>query len=401
MMTAVISAGTAIVAVGLTNHFTRRRDCEAGWLQNLAVRAVIGLQRLRGASAHPQFLACSRCFTDHGLHLDAEQIGVEATSPCPNCGSVAGHKLTEAALNSLAYRFFVWGSLLRCDYGAAPLIQFNEQRNTSIKVSPWLTTDIKLLERLLRVGFFGYGPRLWMVGEVEPLKALQEVESRTSIVERIIREYPSKIVGPDLSFYRIRKMPETPSKSLEYDSPPSVFAETGRFDTRTFPVLYASSDLQVCVHETRVTAEDELYVATLRPSRQLKLLDLSVLLKEDEHVTEFESLDMAVHMLFLAGKHSYEISRAIATSAYALGFDGLIYPSYFSLLRIGVMPFQTAYGLSYRRIPQFQQYEEANAVPNLAIFGRPINDGKVEIECINKLILNRVAYEFHFGPVEV
>jgi hypothetical protein len=39
------------------------------------------------------------------------------------------------------------------------------------------------------------------------------------------------------------------------------------------------------------------------PRRSLRFLDLSVVLIE-EHVTEFESLDMAIHMLFLAGKHS-------------------------------------------------------------------------------------------------
>jgi hypothetical protein len=60
-----------------------------------------------------------------------------------------------------------------------------------------------------------------------------------------------------------------------------------------------------------VAAEDELYVATLCPAHELRLLDLSRLLLEEE-ANEFESLDMAVHMLFLAGEHSYGISREIA-----------------------------------------------------------------------------------------
>jgi hypothetical protein len=64
------------------------------------------------------------------------------------------------------------------------------------------------------------------------------------------------------------------------------------------------------------------------------------------------------------------------------------------------MPFQTVYGISHRRIPQYQPYEQATAVPNLAIFGRPIKNGLVQPKCINKLILRRVGYEFHFGPVE-
>jgi hypothetical protein len=83
--------------------------------------------------------------------------------------------------------------------------------------------------------------------------------------------------------------------------------------------------LPICVHECRFTAEDELYVATLFPTRELKLLDLSALLKE-EHSTEFESLDMAVHMLFLAGKHSYDISREIARVVHSVGYDGVVPP---------------------------------------------------------------------------
>ena len=81
--------------------------------------------------------------------------------------------------------------------------------------------------------------------------------------------------------------------------------------------MYGSQDLQVCIHECRVTAEDDLYVASLAPAR-LRLLDLTHLLHE-QHVTEFESLDMAVHMLFLAGPHSYEIARIIAQASRDAG----------------------------------------------------------------------------------
>ena len=347
------------------------------------------------------FLACSRCFTDRGLQLDAEQIGVADTAVCPNCGSTSGLKLPEAGLQALAYRFFVWGSLVRFKYGAAPLVQFNEHQKTSISVSSWLQRDLEQIGSLLGVGFFHYGPHFWMFGEVEPLKALQRKMSRPSIVERIIREYPTRSVNPGESFYRIRKAPNHPTAEHEYDSPPVNVKGSGRLDTIGLPVLYASPDLQVCVHECRVTAEDELYVATLKPASDLKLLDLSVILKEDDSITEFESLDMAVHMLFLAGKHSHKITREIAAAARSAGFDGMIYPSYFSLLRNGVMPFQTVYGISHRRIPQMQDHENAKAVPNLAIFGRPIEEKKLEILCINKLILNRVAYDFHFGPASV
>ena len=346
----------------------------------------------------PEPIACSECFRDQGLRLDAEFIGVEALAACPNCGSPTGRKLSLDRLATLVYRFFVWGSLLRCDYGAAPLIQFNEHQKTSVVLPDWLQPDARLIERILGVGFFHYGPRLWMIGEVEPLKALQDDASSGPVIERILAEYPGYLLRPEDHFYRIRNAPRAPEQAHEYDSPPQSATGNGRLDSDELPVMYASPDLQVCIHECRVTAEDELYVATLNPLQTLRLLDLSALLTHEE-ATEFESLDMAVHMLFLAGAHSYPASRKVSAAVREAGFDGLVYPSYFSLLRLGVMPFETAYGISRRRFPSVQQYEQAKSVPNLAIFGRPIEERKIELRCINKLILNRVEYAVHFGPV--
>lgn len=345
-------------------------------------------------------VACSCCFSDHGLQLDAEQLGEKTAFPCPNCGAAEGHKLDAEQLEQLAYRFFVWGSFWRTEYGGAPLIQFNDRQTTSIVPSPRLKADIAIFEQKLGVGFFHYGPRLWMVGETTPLNLLQDAADRQSIIDRIMAEYPVRELQLQQHFYRIRKDPKAPAAHHEYDTPPSAFVGSGRLESASCPILYASSDLQLCVHECRVTAEDELYVATLAPTRVLRLLDLSALLQEPQEITEFESLDIAVHMLFLAGQHSYDICRAVATSAKARGFDGLIYPSYFSLLRLGAMPLRTTYGLSDRRIPQFQEYEQALGVPNLALFGYPVKDGVVRVNCINKLVLSRVEYNFHFGPVE-
>lgn len=342
-------------------------------------------------------VACSNCFSDEGLRLDAERIGQGVLGDCPNCGANDFKKLSAPGVGALAHRFFVWGSLWRARFGAAPLIQFNEHQQTSIDVAPWLAPDVELIERLLGVGFFHYGPRLWMIGEVEPLKDLQKPKKRQAIVDRILAEYPIRTLSQTESFYRVRVSPSIPSDPSQYDSPPLQSAGRGRLDSSRQPVLYGSSDLEVCVHECRVTAEDDLFVATLSPNRPLRLLDLSVLLKEED-VTEFDSLDMSVHMLFLAGKHSYKITRSIADAARAAGFDGLMYPSYFSLLRIGQMPFQTTYGISHRTIPQYQDHEQAKAISNLALFGTPVASGIVSVDCINRIILSRVGYDFHFGP---
>ncbi len=344
------------------------------------------------------FALCSNCFQDQGLKLDAQQFGLVESSTCPNCGSETGQKLSSDLIGHLAHRYFVRGSLHRCDYGAAPIIQFNDRQQTSIDTSPWFESDVRLIEKTLGVGFFYYAPRMWMVGEIEPLKALIEPETRASMIRRTLAEYPIITLKTEQVFYRIRKSPADPTDFSEYDSLPIVRAGAGRLDSKGFSVMYCSQDLQVCIHECRLTAEDELFLATLAATRDLRLLDLTEVL-EEEGVTEFESLDIAIHMLFLAGDYSYNITREIAMAAHTAGYDGLVYPSYFSLLRTGGIPFETSYRISHRIVPRLAEREGSKIIPNLALFGRPIEQNIVKVRCINKVIINKVEYGIHFGPV--
>lgn len=344
---------------------------------------------------------CSDCFTDEGLRIDAAKHGLEQADLCPRCNSTEGRKLTKKHVEGLAWRFFVGGTTIRLDYGAAPVIQCNEHHycKSDISPSPWLENDIKLIEDAAKIGFFHYGPRLWMAGEVEPLKALQDAAMRSQVIDRVLKEYPATTLAEGTKFYRLRVNPQHPADPAEYDSPPSALAGSGRLCSSGLPVMYGSQDIDICIHECRAAVDDDIYVATLKTQRDLRLLDLTHVLKED--CTEFESLDMAIHMLFLARSHSYEISRAIAVAARDADFDGLIYPSFFSLIRTGGHPFETAYGLSLRRFhPQSEKYAEAFTIQNLALFNRPVEQGAVRVECINRLVLTQIGYQGYFGPVQ-
>ncbi len=344
---------------------------------------------------------CSDCFTDEGLRIDAAKHGLEQSDLCPRCNSTEGSKLTKKHVEGIAWRFFVGGTTIRLDYGAAPVIQFNEHHygKSEISPSPWLANDIKLIEDAAKIGFFHYGPRLWMVGEVEPLKELQDPATRPQVIDRVLKEYPATTLEEGTKFYRLRVNPRNPADQSEYDSPPTGFTGSGRLCSSELPVMYGSQDIDICIHECRAAVDDDIYVATLKTKRELRLLDLTHVLKED--CTEFESLDMAIHMLFLARPHSYEISRAIALAARDADFDGLIYPSFFSLVRTGGHPFETVYGLSLRRFhSQSEKYAEASTIQNLALFNRPVEQGAVRVECINKLVLTHVGYQGYFGPVE-
>lgn len=73
-------------------------------------------------------VVCSACFRDWGLRRDAEGLGTASPAECPRCKSLGKPKLTRESLETLAHRFFVWGSIHRSTYGAAPVIQYNQHQ---------------------------------------------------------------------------------------------------------------------------------------------------------------------------------------------------------------------------------------------------------------------------------
>jgi hypothetical protein len=345
---------------------------------------------------------CTSCFEDEGLRLSAAALGIEIDALCPHCGSKDGLKLSDCRLKHLMARYFSSGSIVRREYGGYPSIVSNSLRKDEFAAAPaWVQNDLVLLNAKTGWNIIPYGPRAWMYGEITPLKKMLEIDSQSEVFERISAEYPVKVFTNSDRFYRMRRNLKNPSVRGEFDSPPEEFCGKGRLDSPDFPVLYGSQDLQVCVHECRTTADDDTYVATLAPASTLRFVDLSALLPEEFSVTEFESLDLAVHMLFLAREHSYPVSRALAKFLRGKGFDGVLYPSYFSLVRTGARLFETVYGMSIRRIEQAREYAAAHVVPNVAVFGRPLAEGTLIIECLNKVILERAEYSLNFGPVGI
>lgn len=344
-----------------------------------------------------QYILCSHCFKDEGLKLYSEKIGHENSNECSNCLHTDGKKLDKELLHHMTYMFFVKGTYHKSTYGGASVIQYNDKRQVEIDFRDNLKEDVNLLESNMKLGLFYYGPRLWMLGEIEPLKDLINESTRKSILHRIINEYPTVKLKHNTKLYRLRINPEVETEHKQYDSPPREFLGNGRLDSSELPILYASQDIEVCIHECRVTVEDETYLATIQTNKELKLLDLTeVILEED--VDEFESLDLAIHMLFFAGNYSYDISRNIALFIKSHNYDGIIYPSYFSTIKTGSIPFDTVYGMSIRMIDKLKEYAKSQIIENIALFGRPIEEKKVRVSNINKLILNKISYDYSFGP---
>jgi len=347
-----------------------------------------------------KILLCSDCFKDEGLKINSYHIGLNKDTICPNCNSKNGKKLTEELVDKLLYQFFVIGTIHKTEFGGASIIQCNQQHkgNSNIEISDWLKNDLQILEKTSTMGLSYYGPRLWMIGEIEPLKSLLNPKERKNIIKDILEKYPSKTINSDNYFYRVRVNPDEPESINQYCSAPEKLLGNGRLDSKGFPILYGSEIIDLCLHECRVNSEDDIYMAKIRPKTNFRLLDLTELINED--VTEFESLDLAIHFLFLAGKQSYQVCNEICKEAYKSGFDGIIFPSYFSYLATGNIPFETVYGISIRKIPSLKNYAKYQSIPNIGLFGRPILENKIEVESINKVMLTKITYNAIFGPVK-
>ena len=170
-------------------------------------------------------ILCAGYFQDQGLKFNAEKFDMSIEypddAPCPYCQQIGFRKLTKEQAEIVAHSFFVWGSLRAHDYGAAPELQVNELQEQTITGFNGLESDLTLLSLKLNLRVFRYGPRLWMIGQVEPLKALHHPDTRLMIIERIIAEYRIVHLDLDTSFYRVRKTPEHESDPKEYDAPPT------------------------------------------------------------------------------------------------------------------------------------------------------------------------------------
>jgi hypothetical protein len=324
-----------------------------------------------------KFLFCSNCFRDDGLRKTAEKLGARFSARCPHCHTLDGAKITKNKAETLVTQFFWNGSFFRADFGGASRIVSNpyRYRDSDVQFPHWLSDDATLIQEVLKIGFLHYGPPLWRLGEIEPLKDLDRPATRDAAAKALVREYSGLSIKETFLFHRLRtRMAEgEEANPLQYDSPPEQFLGTGRLDDLGQPVLYGSDNVEICFHECRVTLPEECFIAHLRPRKPLNLLDLRAEIPNDGP-TEFESKNLAVHYIFSASEPAYNITRLIAKTAREMGYDGIVYPSYFSLWK-------------------------PDKLYNFAIFGRPIAEGSLEVTTINRAFLKSAQYDYIFGPL--
>jgi hypothetical protein len=345
------------------------------------------------------YILCSNCFKHLGLRIAANSLGDNNNSICPRCNSTNGAKLNASVSKRLIFDFFVWGSYNKAEkFGGAPRIQWNNKHVSEVTFDDeCLNQDAKLLLSIVGGGLFYYAPRSWMLGDVTYLNNINDESQCNRLIETIFEQFPDKALAPDAMFFKIRKNPCNPSDKSEYDSPPNYTNCLGRFETISNPVLYASTDLNTCIHEAKIASEDDAYFSSLKPSRMLRMLNLCEIV--DDGKNEFESIDIAVNLLLMSGSHSYPVTRKLALAAREKGYDGIIYPSFYSQLQNGWMPIETYYGISVRKFTQMHEYEKAKYIENYAFFGRPIEESKIHIAAINRALIKRISVDLVIGPV--
>ena len=219
-----------------------------------------------------KYVLCSECFNDIGLKKEAKNIGIKNNSICPNCGNKKGYKLDTELLDDLCHNFFVLNNTYKSLYGGSSYIQYNNYHHNNddnIFFAENLKNDIELFRKYLKIGFFYYGPRLCYLGENDYIHNFSEHYNSKifkNAVKKLIEKSRTKYYNSKNFFYRLRKNPQHPTLSSEYDSAPKG---NGRFNNGNEQLLYASKSIKACIKECRVNEKDELYIATLRPVNKL------------------------------------------------------------------------------------------------------------------------------------
>ena len=274
--------------------------------------------------------------------------------------------------------FFVSGSVVA--ETVAPVYQINDGNPDPARFDATLEADAQLARSLTGLVIFNYGPPLWRVGETDLKHETEEGgPTRAAALAAFVASVPRITLPAGTILYRIRRNPEpdeTIVTAAAFDPPPETVSRSqGRWDDGGTPILYASDDIELCLHECRVALADEIVVATLRCERELTLLDLAARIPNDAR-TPFEDPNIFAHFLSISREAQWlDRSRSVAVAARSAGLGGIRYASYYA------------------------QAKREQAALNVALFGKPLADGELALQSVNRIRLSDARYGYDFGPV--
>lgn len=325
---------------------------------------------------------CSDCFRDAGIARTCAEIGRRSRKACPQCGSTSGYGVTRDELHELVFQFFVGGSYYHGLGGYTPILITPGVRpqNEDIGLRTETRRDWDLI-RPLSGQYLNYNaPALWKLGYTEHWDADDsgdEIEWKVTDAgaERAISEAPARELRAGADLYRIRLNldEQVEVKDHEFDTPPAdMTREPGRFDSPDVPLFYGGWNIDVCLHEMRLSNRDAVTVATCRTLRNVRLLDIT---GDDckRGDTQFaDPLHFFNGLVFSNERHKE--CRFLARKIRDAGYDGFTFQSYHA-------PLMYSPGV------------------NVALFGWPIRDGKVAVRSMNNVFISRIKAEYQLGPL--
>jgi hypothetical protein len=222
------------------------------------------------------------------------------------------------------------------------------------------------------------------VGDTEHFGLFEDMVSRRklgqdlsdqdkAVIDTILGRCRRFILPKGTLFYRIRTDPATASSYGEYDSPPSGKPGTSRFSLGQIPILYGAFDVDTCIHESRCTVYHEVCLATVETLTDLEAIDLADAAYDYAGDTPWTSPSVFLSQILRLPSH--QECQIIAERIFSKGILAIQFPSFFSRIRD-------------------REYH------NIAILGRPIDEGKVRIASLNRVRLDRIDYSFTYGPVD-
>jgi RES domain len=320
---------------------------------------------------------CSECFEDDGLRYEARSFRRKTNDICQHCGARNGPKLTKFDAEDLARKFFSHATAPHTFQGFVPILKYGVSKEYNIdRMLEPTRKDLSLLTEVTGFGVFYNAPRLFYLGVTNHFDGPRG-SLRTSTINDIVAKLFVTTVPAGTKVFRIRLNLSAEQKFLadQFDSPPIERARGfSRFDSKREPILYTSPSLLVCIHECRVTLADDIYAATLRTTRDLRMADLSENYYQPEDVNPFDDLRYFFGGLMLSSR-TYNNCRRIARAIRAdPTIDGIMYSSFFT------------------------NVIDAPAV-NYGFFGYPVANGALEVSSINTIRIDKIDYEFALGPV--
>lgn len=241
-------------------------------------------------------------------------------------------------------------------------------------------TDWRTIKKIVGGSLFYRSPRLFYLGVTNHFGLYGSLRKET-ILKEVIPKLRFKTLNKKTELFRIRVNLDAKQQfdKYQFDSPPAKRRHFSRFENSKLPVLYASPSMKVCIHECRVTLADDVFIATLRPTTKLRLIDLSGNYDEPEDIDPFDSVEWFLRGLMFSSRpdvhrHCRRIAQTIKEETRC---DGIVYNSYFMNV------------VGDNSEPQI----------NYGIFGNPINEGKLRVSSINTVKLEQIAYDFRLGPI--